>query len=131
MPRPRKLDALSLAELNQLIAQRRRHIRELRRQRKALAKQLAAVDRELGGLEGSAGRGVRGRARHQLSLVDLIEQILKESGKPMRVNEITQAAEDKGYRSTSPNFRSIVNQMLIKHKKRFEAAERGLYQIRK
>jgi hypothetical protein len=53
-----------------------------------------------------------------------------KDGKPMRVGDITDAVHNAGYRSSSANFRGIVNQTLIKDK-RFVAPERGLYQLRK
>jgi hypothetical protein len=48
----------------------------------------------------------------------------------MKVGDIADAVQSKGYRSNSANFRGIVNQALIKDK-RFGAASRGLYQLKK
>ena len=45
-------------------------------------------------------------------------------------NTFHEAVEKTGYRSSSANFRGIVNQTLNKDK-RVVASERGLYQIRK
>ena len=42
-----------------------------------------------------------------------------------------EAVKANGYRSSSDNFRGIVNQTLIKEKKRFTAPSRGLYQLKK
>jgi hypothetical protein len=53
-----------------------------------------------------------------------------KGGKPMKVGDITDAAQKAGYRSNSANFRSIVNQTLIKDK-RFSSAGRGVYQLKK
>jgi hypothetical protein len=39
--------------------------------------------------------------------------------------------QKSGYRSNSANFRSIVNQTLIKERKRFGQAGRGIYQLKK
>ena len=55
---------------------------------------------------------------------------MKGKGKAMRVGEIVEAVQAGGYRSNSANFRGIVNQTLIKERKRFAAADRGLYQLR-
>jgi hypothetical protein len=43
----------------------------------------------------------------------------------------TDAVLATGYRSSSDNFRGIVNQMLIKDRKRFAQVERGIYQLNK
>ncbi len=81
---------------------------------------------------GGRGRGLMasGRARNDRSLVQTIETVMRGSGKPMRVGEIVEAVQAGGYRSNSANFRGIVNQTLIKERKRFAAAERGLYQLK-
>ena len=49
-------------------------------------------------------------------------------GKPIRVGEILDGVLESGYRSTSPNFRAIVNQTLIKAKQ-FVATSRGVYKF--
>ena len=51
------------------------------------------------------------------------------SGKTMGVTELSEAVQKAGYRTTSPNFRTIVNQTLIKDK-RFKRVERGLYTVK-
>jgi len=51
-------------------------------------------------------------------------------GKAMSAGDITAAALKRGYKTTSANFRSIVNQALIKDR-RFGSARRGLYQLKK
>jgi hypothetical protein len=48
----------------------------------------------------------------------------------MAVKDIIKAALATGYKSTSPQFRNIVNQQLIKNK-RFTASSRGVYQLKK
>ncbi|HSU69029.1 MAG TPA: hypothetical protein VLJ39_19255, partial [Tepidisphaeraceae bacterium] len=82
-------------------------------------------------IEGGGSRGGGGgRARNAKSLNDSIDEVLRGNGKPMKVGDIVDAVEATGYRSSSANFRGIVNQALIKDK-RFIAAERGMYQIKK
>ena len=39
------------------------------------------------------------------------------------------AVQRNGYRTTSPNFRTIVNQTLIKHTDRFKRVSRGQYAV--
>ena len=55
---------------------------------------------------------------------------MRDNGKPMRVGEILEAVSATGYRSNSANFRGIINQTLIKERKRFNQAERGTYALK-
>jgi hypothetical protein len=76
----------------------------------------------------AAGGG--GRVRNEKSLNDMISGVLTKAGKPMSVGDITDAVRAGGYKSNSANFRSIVNQALIKDK-RFASSERGMYHLKK
>lgn len=131
MARPRKVDALSLSELQNLIAERRSKVSTLRRERAKLLKKLAIVEREMeragGEIGGRRSGGVR--PRNDKPLGDAIEDVLK-GGKAMRVPEIATAVQSNGYKSSSPKFTAIVNQTLIKDK-RFHAVERGVYAMKK
>jgi hypothetical protein len=126
---------MSIAQLEQILAGRRAELNQKQREHgKLLARlqQLESDIRRLGGAPGKRGRGggLGGtRARNDKSLIETLEGVLK-GGKPMRVGDIADAAQKTGYRSNSANFRSIVNQTLIKDK-RFASAGRGLYQLKK
>ena len=127
---------MSIAQLEQLLAGRRQELSAKQREHsKVLARlqELEADIRRLGGSAGRRGRGGAGgggtRARNAKSLIETLEDVLK-GGKPMKVGDIADAARKSGYRSNSANFRSIVNQTLIKDK-RFGSAGRGVYQLKK
>jgi|SRR5687768_18427898 len=126
---------MSIAQLEQLLAGRRQELNAKQREHsKVLARlqELEADIRRLGGSAGRRGRGGAGggtRARNAKSLIETLEDVLK-GGKPMKVGDIADAAQKTGYRSNSANFRSIVNQTLIKDK-RFGSAGRGVYQLKK
>src|SRR5687767_756024 len=137
MARPRSNGALTIAQLERLLENRRREAAELERERDKLVRRLDALDRRLGSLAGSGGRsrngssgGRGGRARNPKSLVASMEAVLSRAGKPMSVGDIVDAVQSGGYRSNSANFRGIVNQTLIKEK-RFASAGRGIYQLKK
>ena len=139
MARPRTNGALTIAQLERLLENRRREAAELQRERSKLLQRLDALDRRLGSLAGPGGRGRNGssggggrggRARNSQSLVASMEAVLSRAGKPMRVGDIVEAVQSGGYRSNSANFRGIVNQTLIKEK-RFTSAGRGIYQLKK
>jgi hypothetical protein len=138
MARPRSNGALTIAQLERLLDNRRREAAELQRERNKLLQRLDALDRRLGSLAGPGGRsrngssgGRGGRARNPKSLVASMEAVLSRAGKPMSVGDIVDAVQSGGYRSSSANFRGIVNQTLIKEKKRFGSAGRGIYQLKK
>ena len=127
---------MSIAQLEQLLAGRRQELNEKQREHAKLLARLHELESDIRRLGGSAGRRGRGagagggtRARNDKSLLETLEDVLK-GGKPMKVGDIAEAAQKSGYRSNSANFRSIVNQTLIKDK-RFGSAGRGVYQLKK
>jgi hypothetical protein len=101
------------------------------KERDRAQQRLQTIERQIARV---AGRGMSngggGRVRNPASLVQTMENILKSSSKPMPVGDITEAVLKTGYKTNSANFRSIVNQTLIKEKQ-FSSAGRGLYQLKK
>jgi hypothetical protein len=138
MARPRSNGTLTIAQLERMLDNRRREAAELQRERSKLMQRLDALDRKLGALAGAGARfrngagggGGGGRSRNPKSLVATMEAVLSRSGKPMSVGDIMEAVRAEGYRSSSANFRGIINQTLIKEK-RFTSAGRGIYQLKK
>lgn len=70
-------------------------------------------------------RGSRKRHRNDTNLVGALQKVL--NGKTLGVTEAANAVQKAGYKTTSPNFRTIVNQTLIKHPDAFSKKGRGLY----
>jgi hypothetical protein len=126
--------AFNIAQLERILQGRRSELTRLERQRSELQRKLDGLDRQIiklnGSLRGRRGGGPGSRARNEQSLVEAIESVMRGNGKPMRVGDIVEAVQGTGYRSNSANFRGIVNQTLIKERKRFSAADRGLYQLK-
>jgi hypothetical protein len=60
-----------------------------------------------------------------MNLVEALHDLLK--GRTMSVTEIASAVQEAGYRTTSPNFRTIVNQTLINRPELFRRVARGKY----
>ncbi len=126
-------NGMSIAQLEQILAGRKADLSEKMRERTRLMKRLEQLDadiRRLGGSGGRRGRAGGGRSRNENSLLETLENVLRSAGKPMKIAEIAEAAVKAGYRSSSANFRGIVNQTLIKDK-RFSSASRGVYQLKK
>ena len=135
MARPSTGANLNIAQLEQILNDRKSAITRLQKQRKDAQKKLDRIDREIekvGGSSGGPRTGPGSRARNEKSLPETLDQVLRAAGKPMKVGAITEAVLATGYRSNSDNFRAIVNQTLIKERKRFlPSGERGTYQLKK
>lgn len=140
------LSSVSTAALHAELARRLSSLAEHRNQ---LVAELEALDQELGSIGGGAsgaapvrrkrgrppgsGRAGRkaasqpGRAgrRNKLNLVDSLHALLKN--RTLNVTEISDAVQKAGYKTKSPNFRTIVNQTLINNPKRFRRVARGQY----
>ncbi len=132
MARP-ALAGLSIAQLQKYVAAKKNEYAELNRERSKLQAKIAKIDAKLAAIGGSSVGGGKpgGRAKNAKSLVATIVELLEKAPKGMGVGDILQGVEDSGYRSTSPNLRSMINQALIKEKKKFSKIDRGVYGLKK
>jgi len=102
----------------------------MQRRRDRLMNRVHALDSEIAELGGSlngkfhGGGGTRRRPRNETNLVEALQKVLH--GKTMSVTEVADAVQRAGYRTTSPSFRTIVNQALIASGK-FKRVSRGQY----
>lgn len=119
------LSRLSMSELRNEIKKRQRRLDSLRRKRLRLAEQLQELD-DLIAKEGGelTAVGGRKRPRNEQNLADALAELLASA--TMSVTEAAREVQAAGYRTTSPNFRTIVNQTLLKDT-RFKRVGRGLY----
>lgn len=135
MARPSTGAGLSISQLEQILSTRRSKLNKLLKDRRNLERALDDVNRDIAKIGGPASNGRRGggtRVRNERSLPDVIEEVMRKAGKAMGVGDITEAVQATGYRSNSANFRAIINQTLIKERKRFApSGERGVYQLKK
>ncbi len=121
------LGSVSTDALSRELSRRQQAVRRLERRRDKLAAELEQIDRELGELGGLGGvqiGGVRKRPRNDANLADSLVRVLKN--RTMSVTEVADAVRQAGYRTSAENFRTIVNQTLIKDK-RFKRVSRGQY----
>ena len=132
MPRPSNGVNLTLDQLERMLNQRRKELSRLTRKRATAQRRLNDIDNRIRRLGGSTVtvRGGGRRARNDQSPVEVIHGVLQKAARPLRVSAIADAASASGYRSSSANFRGIVNQMLIKDP-RFTSQNRGFYQLKK
>jgi hypothetical protein len=122
--------SLSLAQLESLLHSRRRQIDRLLSKRSRLEAKIKAIDEQITALGGPGSGGKQQRARNAVSLIQAITDVLAKAGEPMRVGPITDKVLASGYTSTSPNFKAIVNQTLIKEPQ-FVSTARGVYRLKK
>ena len=134
MGRKSGLSHLSMIELQAELARRAKAAQVLQRKRAKLVSKLSVIDaqlREIGAATGAVRVGRVGaapgrkRARNEMNLADALAKVLK--GKTMGVTEVAEAVQKAGYQTTAANFRTIVNQCLIKNGKMFKKVERGQY----
>jgi hypothetical protein len=125
---------MSTSALEAELARRESMVDDVRRERDQVASRLAELDATLARLGAPAGRGRRSargrggkRPRNDMNLADSLAAVLK--GTKMSVTELSEAVQAAGYRTTSPNFRTIVNQTLIKDPKRFKKVSRGVHTV--
>jgi hypothetical protein len=132
------------------IERRQGTLRDLTMQREQLQDELNAVDSQiadlqtLGGGGGMSARGARrrpgrpaggmrrvatrrGRGGNEQSLASALHALLR--GRTMGVAEMSDAVRKAGYKTASPNFRTIVNAALLSKQGRqlFRKVARGQY----
>lgn len=115
---------LSLTDLHKELTRRQRHVGSLARRRERLMAKVHALNLEIERHGGRSGLLTRKRPKNDTNLVEALHKVL--DGKTMSVTEVAEAVQDAGYMTTSPSFRTIVNQTLINSGK-FKRVERGRY----
>ncbi len=131
MAKTNSLQGMSIADLEKHIARRRGEIQKLSRERAKLKSRMDKIDSRITAMGGSVDGETAGRVSRGKSLVATLEEVLRRAGKPLPVGALVEGALDAGYQSSSPQFRSIVNQALIKARGKFESVERGVYGLQK
>ena len=109
------------------LKRREAQLKQLVGRRSTLAKKLKELDGKIVSLGGNPTGGIAGRvkrARNAFSLVEALCAILKDQ--PMGIPRIMSALPTIGYRSESPNLRTMVNVALTK-KEFFKRISRGVY----
>lgn len=125
-PRPAAdpITGLSTQELQAEIARRQRGLAGLQRRRERLLEQIADIDAQIREMGGTLNGGTRKRPRNEMNLVEALQGVLR--GTEMSVTEAAQAVQDAGYQTGAANFRTIVNQTLLREKA-FKKVSRGVY----
>jgi hypothetical protein len=126
------LSGLSTEALRRELTRRGRKLPALTLKLERARAKVAAIEAEIavlngpGGPGGPAGSGSgRKRPRNDSNLVDALHKLL--TGKQMSVTDAAEAVQEAGYKTSAANFRTIVNQTLIKFRSRFKKVSRGVY----
>lgn len=127
--RPTNLGRVDLAVLHAELRRREKLVSRLRRKHASAMRRVATIEAQLDALGGKpTGRGRSLAVHNTTSLVDALAKVL--SGKTMGIPEMADAVQKDGYRTSSPNFRVIINATLIKFKDRFRRVARGQYTVK-
>jgi predicted transcriptional regulator len=123
------IKGMSISDLQAELKVRQREVTKLQRRREKLYEQISSIDSELAALGALSSSGaVLRRPKNEMNLVDSLAKTLK--GKTMSVTEVAEAVQKQGYMTTAANFRTIVNQALIRETKVFKKVARGQYTAR-
>lgn len=130
MERRNVLKELSAADLRaELIARLRDEIRRHEREIESINQQIRQLQPTQQIVVRRAVRSVRGIARNEQPLREVIAQVIRENGDPMSINEIMEAVKRTGYQSNATNFRGVVS-MSLSNNQMFEKVGRGVYSVR-
>ena len=105
---------MSVAELEQILENRKVKAVELVKRRDELQKELDEIDRQIVEIMGD-GRVVRRRRRrlkNEMSLRTHVLELLSKSKKGFSMADLTSKIMDAGYKSSSRNFRNVLYQCL-------------------
>ena len=120
---------MSTEALEAELRRRRSDLGKLVRKRDRLTDQLKEVNEMIAQMGGPIGISEPGRKRprNKRTLPEALADVPR--GVDMSVTEAAEAVQLAGYRTTSPSFRTIVNQTLIRDK-RFKKISRGRYTVK-
>ena len=105
---------LSVAELEQILEDRKVKALELGKRREELQKQLDEIDRQILEVMGDNRviRRRRRRLKNDMSLRSHVVELLGKSKKGFSMADLTTKIVDSGYKSSSRNFRNVLYQCL-------------------
>lgn len=148
MPRS-KSAGLTISQLESLLSRQRSQLDSLTSERTKAQTKVDAIDAQIRKLNGGvvsskpktptpgtamkkttpAAGSNKGRVRNSVSLIASMENVLRAATAAMSVGDIMAGVLSAGYKTTSANFRGIVNQTLIKEKQ-FSSTGRGMYEMK-
>lgn len=128
-----KSTSLSVAELQSLLNEQRKRLDELKKKQSALQKELDAVNQEIASIEGGEGgarRVRRRRGRNQKPLRAYVQEVLTANKKGLALQEISEAVQANGYKTSSKNFKNVLYQCLYHNEEFIHDDKTGTYKIK-
>ncbi|MCX7406637.1 MAG: hypothetical protein NTZ32_00970 [Planctomycetales bacterium] len=146
---------ISVADLERILDARKSQAQNLVKRRDALHKELAEIQEQLQGIVGTEvtikksgakrgrppGSGKRGpgrprgskdrgaRPKNELSLRDVISELLSKSKKGLTLEELTPKVVEAGYKSNSSNFSNMIYQNIYNSEGIVKDPETGCYSL--
>mgnify|MGYP000881398065 CR=1 FL=1 len=117
------LGVMNTRDIEAELRRRRRGVTALIQKRDSLRARLAEVEQQLRGAGGA--EKTRIRPQNEMNPVEALKKVL--TGKTMGVTQVADAVQKAGYKTFAANFRTIVNQTVIKNRKLFKKIARGQY----
>lgn len=120
------LESVDAGELQREIHRRQRFAKSILVRRERLLARIAAIDDEMRvkGMRRAGSFSASPRARNSMTLTEAMRELLK--GREMGIPEIVPGLAEVGYKSPSPNLRTMVNAQLL-NKRMFKRISRGVY----
>lgn len=105
---------MSVAELEQILEDRKVKAMDLGKRREELQKQLDEIDRQILEVMGDnrVVRRRRRRLKNEMSLRSHVLELLGKSKKGYSMADLTAKIMESGYKSSSRNFRNVLYQCL-------------------
>lgn len=127
-----KAMGLSVAELEQILEDRKSKAVELGRRREELQLELDEIDRQLLELMGDNRviRRRRRRLKNEMSLRSHVKELLGKSRKGYSMADLTTKIMEAGYKTSSRNFRNVLYQCLYNTEGVVFDPASGCYRIR-
>lgn len=114
---PKRVGMMTVAELEQILDDRKSKALELRKRREDLQRQIEQIDRQILALMGGKPLGPRRRRlKNELPLRSHVLKILSKSKRGYSMAELTTQVTKSGYKSASHNFRNVLYQCLYNTK---------------
>ncbi len=133
----RATKALSVAELEQQLTEKRKELSDLEKERDQLKSRLTDVDARITQLKGKKRsttkvrrKPSRKRPKNKKPLKAYLVDILTKNKKGLDMNGLITAVGESGYKTTSSNPRSVIYQCIWNNDEFVKDEKSGLYRLK-
>ncbi len=122
----KKIDELSVADVEQLLKEKQTKIARLQKRRAKLVAEIEKIDTEIDELSGKSSGS---RFKNKFTNLEAACHVLARHKKGLTLDELTNAILKTGHRSTSKNFRNTIYQAIHNSKKIKKDAKTKRYML--